>query len=115
MIFKFARLSCLCPLPSLAPVPYSYNQGVLSLDFLELLERFIPSEHEVKLIQSYERDGRPLEELSEEDRFMLRFGKIPRLAQRISTLTFMGNFPDSVQLLQPVWLLKLSPNYSYCP
>ncbi|XP_061087308.1 formin-like protein 1 isoform X2 [Conger conger] len=79
----------------------TYNQEVLSLDFLELLERFIPSEYELKLIQNYERDGRPLDELSEEDRFMMRFGKIPRLTQRISTLTFMGNFPDSVQLLQP--------------
>ncbi|KAJ8364623.1 hypothetical protein SKAU_G00134540 [Synaphobranchus kaupii] len=79
----------------------TYNQEALSLDFLELLERFIPSEYELKLIQNYERDGRPLDELSEEDRFMMHFGKIPRLTQRISTLTFMGNFPDSVQLLQP--------------
>ncbi|XP_036802252.1 formin-like protein 1 isoform X4 [Oncorhynchus mykiss] len=79
----------------------TYNQEALSLDFLELLERFIPSEHEVKLIQNYERDGRPLDELPEEDRFMVRFGKIPRLAQRISTLTFMGNFPESIQLIQP--------------
>uniref|UniRef100_A0A674BQN9 Formin like 1 n=1 Tax=Salmo trutta TaxID=8032 RepID=A0A674BQN9_SALTR len=71
------------------------------LDFLELLERFIPSEYEVKLIQNYERDGRPLDELPKEDHFMVRFGKIPRLAQRISTLTFMGNFPESIQLIQP--------------
>lgn len=86
---------------SLAP-PYRYNQEALSLDFLELLERFIPSEYEVKLIQNYERDGRPLDELPKEDRFMVRFGKIPRLAQRISTLTFMGNFPERIQLIQPV-------------
>uniref|UniRef100_A0A8C7FGE6 Formin like 1 n=1 Tax=Oncorhynchus kisutch TaxID=8019 RepID=A0A8C7FGE6_ONCKI len=79
----------------------TYNQETLSLDFLELLERFIPSEYEVKLIQNYERDGRPLDELPEEDRFMVRFGKIPRLPQRISTLTFMGNFPESIQLIQP--------------
>uniref|UniRef100_A0A8C9VNY4 Formin like 1 n=1 Tax=Scleropages formosus TaxID=113540 RepID=A0A8C9VNY4_SCLFO len=79
----------------------TYDQKSLRLDFLELLERFIPTEYERKLIQNYERDGRPLDELSEEDHFMMRFGKIPRLSQRISTLTFMGNFPDSVQLLQP--------------
>ncbi|XP_048869305.1 formin-like protein 1 isoform X2 [Brienomyrus brachyistius] len=79
----------------------TYNQQSLSLDFLELLERFIPSAYEMKLIQNYEREGRPLDELSEEDRFMMHFGKIPRLAQRISTLTFMGNFVESVQLLQP--------------
>ncbi|KAM4524350.1 formin-like protein 1 isoform 2-T2 [Odontesthes bonariensis] len=79
----------------------TYNQRALSLDFLELLERFIPSEYEMKLIQNYEAEGRPLDELSEEDRFMVRFSRIPRLSQRISTLTFMGNFPESVQLVQP--------------
>uniref|UniRef100_A0A3Q4IG78 FH2 domain-containing protein n=1 Tax=Neolamprologus brichardi TaxID=32507 RepID=A0A3Q4IG78_NEOBR len=55
----------------------------------------------MKLIHNYECEGRPLDELSEEDRFMVRFSKIPRLSQRISTLTFMGNFPESVQLIQP--------------
>ncbi|KAJ8404276.1 hypothetical protein AAFF_G00340490 [Aldrovandia affinis] len=79
----------------------TYDQQALSLDFLELLERFIPSEFELKLTQNYEREGRPLDELTEEDRFMVRFGKIPRLTQRISTLTFMGNFPDSAKRLQP--------------
>uniref|UniRef100_A0A3B3TYH0 FH2 domain-containing protein n=1 Tax=Poecilia latipinna TaxID=48699 RepID=A0A3B3TYH0_9TELE len=73
----------------------------LSLDFLELLERFIPTEFEMKLIQTYESEGRSLDELSEEDRFMARFGKIPRLSQRISTLTFMGNFTESIQNIQP--------------
>ncbi|KTG42084.1 hypothetical protein cypCar_00010522, partial [Cyprinus carpio] len=78
-----------------------YDQQSLSLDFLELLERFIPSEFEMKLLQNYEKEGRPLEDLSDEDRFMVRFGKIPRLAQRINTLTFMGNFPESMKRLQP--------------
>ncbi|XP_016383069.1 LOW QUALITY PROTEIN: formin-like protein 1 [Sinocyclocheilus rhinocerous] len=88
------KLSSLC-------LALRYDQQSLSLDFLELLERFIPSEYEMKLLQNYEKEGRPLEDLSEEDRFVVRFGKIPRLAQRINTLTFMGNFPESVKRLQP--------------
>ncbi|XP_015256400.1 PREDICTED: formin-like protein 1 [Cyprinodon variegatus] len=79
----------------------TYNQQALSLDFLELLERFIPTQYEMKLIETYESEGRSIDELSEEDRFLVRFGKIPRLSQRISTLTFMGNFPESVQNIQP--------------
>uniref|UniRef100_A0A668AK89 FH2 domain-containing protein n=1 Tax=Myripristis murdjan TaxID=586833 RepID=A0A668AK89_9TELE len=78
--------------------------AIETLDFLELLERFIPTEYELKLIHNYECEGRPLDELSEEDRFMVRFGKIPRLPHRISTLTFMGNFAESVQLIQPIIL-----------
>ncbi|XP_016380552.1 formin-like protein 1 [Sinocyclocheilus rhinocerous] len=79
----------------------TYNLDMLKSDFLELLERFIPSDYELKLIENYEREGRPLLELSEEDRFMVAFSKTPRLAQRISTLTFMGNFSESILLLKP--------------
>ncbi|KAG1944372.1 formin-like protein [Pimephales promelas] len=79
----------------------TYNLDLLNSDFLELLERFIPSDYELKLIDNFEREGRPLLELSEEDRFMVAFSKIPRLSQRISTLTFMGNFSDSILLLKP--------------
>nr|XP_009295890.3 LOW QUALITY PROTEIN: formin-like protein 1 [Danio rerio] len=79
----------------------TYNLELLKSDFLELLERFVPSDYELKLIQNYERSGRPLVELSEEDRFMMAFSKIPRLTQRISTLTFMGSFSESVLILKP--------------
>uniref|UniRef100_A0A8C6VZW4 Formin-like 1 n=1 Tax=Nothobranchius furzeri TaxID=105023 RepID=A0A8C6VZW4_NOTFU len=75
--------------------------AIETLDFLELLERFVPTEYEMRLIQNYEAAGRPLDELSEEERFMVRFSKIPQLPQRINILTFMGNFPQSIQLLQP--------------
>ncbi|XP_061567977.1 formin-like protein 1 [Cololabis saira] len=79
----------------------AYDQQSLSIDFLELLEHFIPSDFEKKLLDNYEKDGRPLEELTDEDQFILRFGKIARLSKRISTLTFMGNFPETVKRLQP--------------
>lgn len=61
----------------------------------------------MKLLKNYEKDGRPLEELADEDQFVLRFGKIPRLNQRINTLTFMGNFPETVKRLQPVSFYSL--------
>lgn len=61
----------------------------------------------MKLLCNYEKDGRPLEELADEDQFMLRFGKIPRLNQRINTLTFIGNFPETVKRLRPVGLGKV--------
>ncbi|MBW00805.1 Formin-like protein 1, partial [Eschrichtius robustus] len=79
----------------------TYDLQTLGLDFLELLTRFLPTEYEHSLIARFERDQRPIEELSEEDRFMLRFSRIPRLPERVNTLTFLGNFPDTVQLLMP--------------
>ncbi|KAM8723030.1 formin-like protein 1 [Acanthopagrus schlegelii] len=79
----------------------TYDQQALSIDFLELLEAFIPSDYEMKLLVNYEKDGRPLDELTNEDQFILQFGKIKRLKQRINTLTFMGNFPETVKRIQP--------------
>lgn len=79
-----------------------YDQQVLSLDFLELLLRFLPTEYERTLIGKFERDQQPPEELSEEDQFMIRFSKIPRLAERMNVMIFLGSFGDTAQLLMPV-------------
>lgn len=51
--------------------------------------RFLPTEAEVKLLRQYERDRKPLEALSDEDRFMMQFSRIERLSQRMSIMTFI--------------------------
>ncbi|XP_032891330.1 formin-like protein 1 isoform X2 [Amblyraja radiata] len=73
----------------------------LNLDFMELLTRFAPTDYERKVLQQYEEDRKPLEELAEEDRFMIKLTKIPRLPERMKIIIFMGNFTDSLQLLTP--------------
>ncbi|NXY88853.1 FMNL1 protein, partial [Alcedo cyanopectus] len=78
-----------------------YDQQALSLDFLELLLRFLPTEYERTLIGRFEREQRPAEELSDEDQFLIRFSKIPRLAERMNVMIFLGNFHDTAQLLMP--------------
>ncbi|XP_035757049.1 formin-like protein 1 [Egretta garzetta] len=79
----------------------TYDQQALSLDFLELLLRFLPTEYEQTLIGKFEREQQRLEELSDEDQFMIRFSKIPRLAERMNVMIFLGNFSDTAQLLMP--------------
>ncbi|XP_019329812.1 PREDICTED: formin-like protein 1 [Aptenodytes forsteri] len=77
----------------------TYDQQALSLDFLELLLRFLPTEYERMLIGKFEREQQAPEELSDEDQFMIRFSKIPRLAERMNVMIFLGNFNDTAQLL----------------
>uniref|UniRef100_A0A803VIP9 Formin like 1 n=1 Tax=Ficedula albicollis TaxID=59894 RepID=A0A803VIP9_FICAL len=79
----------------------TYDQQALSLDFLELLLRFLPTEYERTLIGKFEREQQPPEELSDEDQFMVRFSKIPRLAERMNVMIFLGSFGDTAQLLMP--------------
>ncbi|XP_070623049.1 formin-like protein 1 isoform X1 [Erythrolamprus reginae] len=79
----------------------TYDLQTLNLDFLELLMRFIPMEYEMGLIRKYEKEQRPLDEFSDEDQFMIKFSKIPRLTERMNIMTFLGSFADTVQLLLP--------------
>lgn len=81
---------------------FRFDLKALPVDFVECLMRFLPTEAESKLMRQYERERRPLDQLAEEDRFMLFFSKIERLTQRMSIITFVGNFSDNVNMLTPV-------------
>ncbi|XP_077074893.1 formin-like protein 3 isoform X5 [Siphateles boraxobius] len=79
----------------------TFDLKALPVDFVECLMRFLPTDAESKLLRQYERERRPLDQLAEEDRFMLFFSKIERLTQRMSIITFVGNFSDNVNMLTP--------------
>ncbi|XP_072307711.1 formin-like protein 2 [Eucyclogobius newberryi] len=79
----------------------TFDLRSVRVDFVECLMRFLPTEGEVKVLRQYERDRKPLENLSHEDRFMLQFSRLDRLNQKMSIMTFMGNFSDNVLMLTP--------------
>ncbi|XP_064870773.1 formin-like protein 2, partial [Oncorhynchus nerka] len=79
----------------------TFDMRTVRVDFVECLMRFLPTEGEVKMLRQYERDRKPVDTLSDEDLFMLQFSRIERLAQRMSIITFMGNFQDNIQMLTP--------------
>ncbi|XP_077009953.1 formin-like protein 2 isoform X5 [Tamandua tetradactyla] len=78
-----------------------FDLKTLPVDFVECLMRFLPTENEVKVLRLYERERKPLENLSDEDRFMMQFSKIERLLQKMTIMAFIGNFVESIQMLTP--------------
>uniref|UniRef100_A0A287CS54 Formin like 2 n=1 Tax=Ictidomys tridecemlineatus TaxID=43179 RepID=A0A287CS54_ICTTR len=78
-----------------------FDLKTLPVDFVECLMRFLPTENEVKVLRLYERERKPLENLSDEDRFMMQFSKIERLLQKMTIMAFIGNFAESIQMLTP--------------
>lgn len=78
-----------------------FDLRMLPVDFVECLLRFIPTESEVKMLRQYEKERKPLENLTDEDRFMMQFSKIERLVQKLTIMAFVGNFGESVQMLTP--------------
>ncbi|NWR90652.1 FMNL3 protein, partial [Furnarius figulus] len=78
-----------------------FDLATLPVDFVECLMRFLPTEAEAKALRQYERERKPLEELADEDRFMLQFSKVERLPQRMAIMAFLGNFAENIQMLTP--------------
>lgn len=89
-------------LTDLSTSVFRFDLKTLPVDFVECLMRFLPTESEVKVLRLYERERKPLENLSDEDRFMMQFSKIERLLQKMTIMAFVGNFAESIQMLTPV-------------
>uniref|UniRef100_A0A4W5NNX0 Formin like 2 n=1 Tax=Hucho hucho TaxID=62062 RepID=A0A4W5NNX0_9TELE len=81
-----------------------FDLRTLSVDYVECLMRFLPTESEVKIMRQYEKERKPVEALTDEDRFMMHFSKIERLMQKMTIMAFIGNFCESVQMLTPIIL-----------
>lgn len=79
-----------------------FDLRTLPVDFVECLMRFQPTENEIKILRQFEKERKPLESLTNEDRFMMQFSKIERLMQKMTIMAFIGNFTESVQMLTPV-------------
>ncbi|XP_042075119.1 formin-like protein 2 isoform X2 [Haplochromis burtoni] len=78
-----------------------FDLRTLPVDFVECLMRFQPTENEIKVLRQFEKERKPLESLTDEDRFMMQFSKIERLMQKMTIMAFIGNFAESVQMLTP--------------
>ncbi|NXD71037.1 FMNL1 protein, partial [Eolophus roseicapillus] len=89
--------------------------AIETLDFLELLLPPPPTEYERTLIGKFEQEQQPPEELSDEDQFMIRFSKIPRLAERMNVMIFLGTPPDTAQLLMPQLNAIIAASMSLTP
>uniref|UniRef100_A0A8C6UYC7 Formin-like 2a n=1 Tax=Neogobius melanostomus TaxID=47308 RepID=A0A8C6UYC7_9GOBI len=78
-----------------------FDLRTLPVDYVECLMRFQPTESEVKVMRQFEKERKPLESLTAEDRFMMQFSKIERLMQKMTIMAFIGNFCESVVMLTP--------------
>ena len=97
-----------------------FNLPALSLDFVECLSRYVPTDAETRALRDAESavllEG---SSLCPEDHFMLLFGRVKRLKQRLEILCLLGNFTDMFTQFSPVhassiYLLAFLCNASSC-
>lgn len=74
----------------------------LSLENVEILQKMVPTEQEIKAFKEYIAEKKDVNLLTEEDKFMLQLTKVERISSKLSIMNYMGNFFDSLHLISPV-------------
>lgn len=63
----------------------------LSLDSIEILMRMVPTAQEIKDYREFEAQGKSIDCLTEEDKFLCQVSKIDRFEQKIKIMFYMKN------------------------
>ncbi|XP_058053444.1 formin-like protein [Anopheles bellator] len=74
---------------------------LLSLENVELLQKITPTDQEQKLYKEYVIEKKDLNQLTEEDKFMLQLTKVERISSKLSIMNYIGNFFDCLHLISP--------------
>lgn len=74
----------------------------LSLENVEILQKMTPTEQEIKNYREYVIDKKDVNLLTDEDKFMMHLTKIERITSKLAIMNYMGNFFDSLHLINPV-------------
>lgn len=74
----------------------------LSLENVEILQKMVPTEQEIKAYKEYIGEKKDINLLTDEDKFMMQLTKVERIASKLSIMNYMGNYVDSLHLINPV-------------
>lgn len=64
------------------------------------MSHFLP--YQIKAYREYERDRKPINQMTEEDQFMLNLSKVDRLSTKLQIMSFIANFFDNIHMVTPV-------------
>ncbi|XP_047029864.1 formin-like protein isoform X2 [Helicoverpa zea] len=73
----------------------------LPLESVEILQRMVPTEAEQKAYKEYVAEKKPVNQLTEEDKFLMQLTKVERISAKLSIMSYMGNFFDNIHLITP--------------
>ncbi|XP_046745239.1 formin-like protein [Diprion similis] len=79
----------------------SLDLKVLSLENVELLQRMVPTDQEIKAYREYICEKKNVNLLTEEDKFLMQLGKVERISTKLSIMNYIGNFFDNLHLITP--------------
>lgn len=80
----------------------NFDLKQLSLENVEILQKMIPTDQEIKAYKEYVSEKKEISLLTEEDKFVMHLTKVERISSKLSIMSYMGNFFDSLHLICPV-------------
>ncbi|XP_013116721.1 formin-like protein isoform X5 [Stomoxys calcitrans] len=89
------------PIDEVISAIHSLDLKKLSLENVELLQKMVPTDVEVKSYKEYIIERKDQNLLTEEDKFMLQLSKVERISSKLSIMNYMGNFFDCLHLICP--------------
>lgn len=90
------------PIEAVAQAIHSLDLKLISLENVEILQKMTPTEAEIKAYKEYTVAKRDTNLLTDEDKFMMQLTKVDRISAKLSIMNYMGNFFDSLHLVNPV-------------
>lgn len=77
------------------------DNSVITLDAIELLQRIEPNQEEIKAYREYTFKKQDPNDLTEEDRFMLKLSKVERLPTKLEIMSFMSTYFELLHGIRP--------------
>lgn len=87
---------------AVAQAIHSLDLKMISLENVEILQKMTPTEPEIKAYKEFTLAKKDTNLLTDEDKFMMQLCKVDRIAAKLSIMSYMGNFFDSLHLISPV-------------
>uniref|UniRef100_A0A224YZX3 Rho gtpase binding protein n=1 Tax=Rhipicephalus zambeziensis TaxID=60191 RepID=A0A224YZX3_9ACAR len=79
----------------------SLDLKTISQDCVDILLRMVPNDAETKAYREYEREKKPVDALTDEDKFLLQLTKIERLSQKLNIMSYIASFSENIQIITP--------------
>ena len=73
----------------------------LNIDAIELLQRMIPDDTEIKAYRDYTTAGKDVTKLTDEDQLMRQFSAIQRFGTKLQIMSFMSSFDETLKMVKP--------------
>ena len=89
------------PTQELVRAVNALDTQALSIETIELLQRMVPLEAEIKAYREHNAQKKDPEDLTEEDRLMRQFSCVERFGTKLQIMAFMSSLDENLKTVKP--------------